>query len=236
MTTPFTELALHNISADDSAFLAYDNDQGFRLFQEVVDGIASYYKDITSVSPPDATYTLGNGVTVLGSKITIDNTPVSAGSFVVGRYYKIVAVGTTDFTAIGASANTVGVWFKASGVGTGTGTAKSDFSLLINEVGQVIKVNGTWCKINQYISETNIIVDRITTGGLLVFPSFYPNVIEETIIGKISVISADATAVVVGQTYQILAVGTTDFTLAGASANTIGVQFTATATLTGLEL
>ena len=46
-----------------------------------------------------------------------------AGSFVVGTTYIITAVGTTDFTAIGATASTVGIRFTASGVGTGTGTA-----------------------------------------------------------------------------------------------------------------
>ena len=48
---------------------------------------------------------------------------VTAGSFVVNQRYKIATIGTTDFTLIGASANTVGVEFVASGVGTGTGTA-----------------------------------------------------------------------------------------------------------------
>ena len=47
----------------------------------------------------------------------------SAGSFVVGQQYKIVAIGSTDFTLIGASANTVGTVFTATGVGTGSGTA-----------------------------------------------------------------------------------------------------------------
>jgi hypothetical protein len=51
------------------------------------------------------------------------NTAVTAGSFVAGLSYTIAAVGTTDFTLIGASANTAGVTFKATGVGSGTGTA-----------------------------------------------------------------------------------------------------------------
>jgi len=51
---------------------------------------------------------------------------VTAGSFVVGVAYTIQSVGTTDFTAIGASANTVGVVFTATGVGSGTGTASSN--------------------------------------------------------------------------------------------------------------
>lgn len=50
-------------------------------------------------------------------------TALTAGSFVVGKRYRIVTVGTTSFTGIGASANTVGIEFTATGVGTGTGTA-----------------------------------------------------------------------------------------------------------------
>ena len=52
------------------------------------------------------------------------STNTVTGSFVVGNTYKIVTVGTTDYTLIGASANTVGVIFNATGVGSGTGTAK----------------------------------------------------------------------------------------------------------------
>ena len=46
-----------------------------------------------------------------------------AGNFSVGVTYKIEVVGTTNFIAIGASANTVGVTFTATGVGSGTGAA-----------------------------------------------------------------------------------------------------------------
>jgi len=48
---------------------------------------------------------------------------VVAGSFVVGTTYEIMSIGTTDFTLIGATANTVGLTFAATGVGAGTGTA-----------------------------------------------------------------------------------------------------------------
>jgi len=47
----------------------------------------------------------------------------SAGSFIANQQYKIVSVGSTNFTLIGASANTVGTIFTATGVGTGSGTA-----------------------------------------------------------------------------------------------------------------
>lgn len=56
---------------------------------------------------------------------------VTAGAFVVDQAYEIVTVGTTDFTAIGASANTVGVVFTATGAGSGTGTAQEAFSFTI---------------------------------------------------------------------------------------------------------
>ena len=49
----------------------------------------------------------------------------SAGSFVTGTKYKITVIGTTDFTAIGASSNTVGVIFTATGAGSGTGSASA---------------------------------------------------------------------------------------------------------------
>lgn len=50
---------------------------------------------------------------------------LTAGSFDTGTPHTIVTVGNTDFTAIGASANTVGVNFTPTGVGSGTGTASA---------------------------------------------------------------------------------------------------------------
>jgi hypothetical protein len=50
-------------------------------------------------------------------------TAFAATALVAGVQYQIVSVGSTDFTAIGAGSNTVGLTFQASGPGTGTGTA-----------------------------------------------------------------------------------------------------------------
>lgn len=47
---------------------------------------------------------------------------VTAGSFTTGRRYQILTVGTTNFVAVGAASNTVGVTFTATGAGSGTGT------------------------------------------------------------------------------------------------------------------
>jgi hypothetical protein len=51
------------------------------------------------------------------------NINLTAGYFVSGQTYVITEVGNTNFTAIGAIENTVGVVFVATGTGSGTGTA-----------------------------------------------------------------------------------------------------------------
>ena len=61
--------------------------------------------------------------------VKYNKAPVVAGNFVVGTTYTILNIGGTNFTAIGASANTVGVKFTATGVGSGSGTATDDSSV-----------------------------------------------------------------------------------------------------------
>lgn len=57
---------------------------------------------------------------------------------VVGREYKIVSSGSTDFTLIGAADSDVGTIFTATGVGTGTGTVISTGTLNAGfSVGQI---------------------------------------------------------------------------------------------------
>jgi hypothetical protein len=63
--------------------------------------------------------------------LTTDNGIVNAGNFTVGETYVITVVGTTDFTQIGASANTGGVVFTATGPGTGSGSAREQFILFL---------------------------------------------------------------------------------------------------------
>ena len=101
---------------------------------------------------------------------------VVAGNFIIGNSYTIVSVGTTNFTLIGASSNTIGTNFVASDVGTGTGIA----ALYLGNT--VVKQAGSFDK---------------------------------------------------GNTYTIVSVGNTDFTLIGASSNTIGTVFIATDAGTG---
>lgn len=61
--------------------------------------------------------------TVMAIGGTGTESTLTAGSFSVGTTYQITTLGSTNFTLIGASSNTVGVVFTATGVGTGNGTA-----------------------------------------------------------------------------------------------------------------
>ena len=86
------------------------------------------------------TYTVTSSTNTLTGK---DDIVVTAGSFITGYQYQIISVGNTDFTAIGASANTVGVTFTATGSGTGTGTAGHVLNYVTNGTENVeVYVNG----------------------------------------------------------------------------------------------
>jgi hypothetical protein len=66
----------------------------------------------------------GYGQTVTSEQMIAGQPIVSAGAFIVGKQYQIVSLGNTNFTAIGAASNTIGVIFTATGIGSGTGTAQ----------------------------------------------------------------------------------------------------------------
>lgn len=99
------------------------------------------------------------------------NTAVTAGSFVSGLSYTIASVGTTDFTLIGASANTVGVTFKATGAGTGTGTAtlnaKIDIGAYEFDLGY-----GGWpatatISLTDIVSGSRVLITKSSDGSVL---------------------------------------------------------------------
>lgn len=99
------------------------------------------------------------------------NTAVTAGAFVAGLSYTIATVGTTDFTAIGASANTVGVTFKATGAGTGTGTAtlnaKIDIGAYEFDLGY-----GAWpatatISLTSIVSGSRVLITKSSDGSVL---------------------------------------------------------------------
>jgi len=75
----------------------------------------------------------------------INPATVNDGSLVVGCGYKIVTVGTSDFTTIGASANTVGIIFTATGTDAGgNGTLNAiDHDTVYWTSGDIKLSNGT---------------------------------------------------------------------------------------------
>jgi len=83
---------------------------------------------ISSISQATTTVTVNtaaaHGITA-GQVITV-NAVANATALVSGATVTILTVGTTNFVAIGAASNTVGVSFTATGSGTGTGTVTLD--------------------------------------------------------------------------------------------------------------
>jgi hypothetical protein len=61
-----------------------------------------------------------------------------AGNFKIGVTYTIQSIGDTNFTLIGASANTIGVEFIATGVGVGTGTASAKEYVLYATINRLL--------------------------------------------------------------------------------------------------
>lgn len=80
-------------------------------------------------------------------------TTVAAGSISAGTAYTIYSVGTTDWTAVGASANITGVSFVATATGSGTGTA-----ILTTANPDIIATFDTAYAANTYSGQPNPIV------------------------------------------------------------------------------
>jgi len=87
----------------------------------------------------------------------------TAGSFITGTEYKISTVGTTNFTLIGASANTVGLVFTATGAGSGTGTAVDQTKLTLGVEPSKAYVRGYEIET---LNTTNVDIDKARTSEL----------------------------------------------------------------------
>lgn len=117
------------------------NGSGFaRLYDSGLLEVGKQYRILTSGDSPFTSF--GSVSNDPGTIFTATETgegdgtvlPVevlNAGAFVVGRIYRIetldAGIGSpvTDFTAIGASDNSPGTFFKATGIGSGSGTASA---------------------------------------------------------------------------------------------------------------
>jgi hypothetical protein len=94
---------------------------------------------------------------------------VTAGSFVVGKIYRIATVGTTNFTLIGAVNNTVGTHFIATGVGAGTGTAELS-QTVETKLRQIVSVMDFGAVGNGVADDTAAIQAALNTGSAVTAP------------------------------------------------------------------
>ena len=140
---------------------------------------------------------------------------ITAGNFVTGSTYKIVSVGTTDFTAIGSPNNTVNQVFTATGAGSGSGTADQ------------------WDTGAQNVLFSMKGADDIgfipaDSNGLVVGVKYRAWYIGDTDFTAVGATSVTAGSFVTGTEYTILVPGTTDFTLIGALNSNASTKFIAT--------
>ena len=95
----------------------------------------------TNLASPGLFFKDGNGDLVKVGPVHIGSTAPNASpastaatALVANTIYKILTVGTSDFTSVGAGSNAVGVVFTASGTTTGTGTVSGEQG---NEKGEM---------------------------------------------------------------------------------------------------
>jgi len=99
---------------------------------------------------------------------------IDAGDFVIDEWYEIITLGTTNFQAIGAASNTVGITFQATGIGAGTGTGRrgmsriDDIAIAFFVAGSVVANHAgavaEWNDGTGYLT-ANLGVKAGTTGG-----------------------------------------------------------------------
>ena len=145
---PYSNSANWNI-LDSYSRLDIVNDSGsyYRAQQDVPPGInitnVAYWFEFVPTLETEVnlgqSYGPGLGIALVAFGLTT----VLAGYFVIGQEYTISAVGTTNFTLIGAASNTVGTVFTATGIGTGTGTATTDYTWSTPQVQNFVVDAGT---------------------------------------------------------------------------------------------
>lgn len=197
-------------------------------------GVAMYYVEYNSTL---AAYVL---------KEIPDYVPAYAGSFATGSSYTILSTGDTDWIACGASATpTTTTEIEADQMVVGT-------TYVITDLGSyyTVKVSGgsvTYNGVTNFIlygALTNVVGVSFTATGA---PAAFKNgrVVAAIPAGSGDTFTAanagngngfcalNVDSLIVGQSYQINQIGTTDFTAIGAANNTVGTTFVATGKGTG---
>lgn len=155
----YPNLALFNSGAIGKAPVDFIDMRTTDAFSQVA-GQQNYYPDVASYTTASASFT---------------GTVIQAGSFVIGKKYKIASLGTTNFVAIGASANTVGTTFVATGVGSGTGTASIYISELVTATSGYPANTLTCDSTSEFSVNDKIVFTGTMFGGLTSGSVYYIN-------------------------------------------------------------
>jgi len=115
------------------------------------------FNDTTGVAGQENYYPDVEVYTAYTAEI-VGSTTFTAGTFNIGNVYKIVSIGTTNFTLIGATSNTVGLTFTATGLGSGTGTAIQQLTAT-QVVILASDITGTF-QIDQYVNDSTNVLPR----------------------------------------------------------------------------
>jgi len=191
------------------------------------------YVDPVNNAVFDVSYILGGYSSIItnaGSGYAVNNTIVILGEDVGG------STPTNDLTLTITEVNTsTGAIQSAISSGTPAGAVDQYYLKVISESqvgvysnpnltvavsGQNFAYNGITSTTVTSVADTNILTVSSSSSFSVNDPVVFTNIVS-------------ATAIRAGQTYQILALGNTDFTLLGALTNTIGQVFVATTTGSG---
>lgn len=175
----------------------------------------------TGTAIKDMTYELFIDKNYYGVIETTDsmrfNTTV-AGKLQVGKTYNILVPGNTDFTRVGAINNAIGTSFIATGVGSGTGiTAEISGEILPTVESFEVVQPGENYNIGQIFDAATI------SGGR--------EIVQKLKVTKLTDRLPEPVAdgyLTIGKRYQIVSIGTSNFTISGAITNTVGEIFIAT--------
>jgi hypothetical protein len=122
-TSPATEEVVPGQIVDTLAIKVFERPSGgsptIKIANYVADGIAQRYVYGQYINTKQAIVVkVDNSILVNGFGLT----DILSSQLSVGKVYTITEVGTSDFTLVGASSNTVGLKFTATGITLGTGT------------------------------------------------------------------------------------------------------------------
>jgi hypothetical protein len=194
------------------AVVAYDDTYGARLYISNkagnvgnTPGTDHGWEDYFGQVTPDVWAAKTN---YYAGDVVIIPATVTAGAFVVGVQYTILAIGSTSFTSIGASANTIGIVFTATGVGTGSGTATGagtvPYISLLNSNQDALTVTTSWVPVNGVLAPLELIYPvgagpTIQAGTDNVFPlpyGFLRKANQAPHVGQSSVMGAPSGAMI----------------------------------------